>query len=71
MADKKAPAAPQKNKAQKVNNSHRWDLLHVPKSVKIWAAMDSMRHGSNFKQNIKMLGEADRDWRRYGYLVIP
>ena len=62
---KKKEAAPKEKKARGPKNT----TLKVSKSAKIIAAMGSLR-GFNFRETIRLLGEAEATYKAGGRLVF-
>ncbi len=65
-AAKKSEDAPVRAKGHK---HVRADLLKVSKSVKIAAAMGSL-NGHSFRNTIRIMGEAEDNYKRYGRLIL-
>lgn len=62
---KKKEAAPKVKKVRATKNT----LLRVSKAAKIMAAMGAMR-GVNFRQSIRLFGEAEAEYKANGRLVF-
>lgn len=58
-----------KSAGEGVKLNRRADVLKVSKESKIWAAFASLR-GINHRTMIKIMGEAEDNYKRYGRLII-
>jgi len=62
---KEAPVKEKKKKPQ----AKKSNTINVSKSVKIMATMGQLR-GQNFRQTIRLLGEAEDEFKRNGRLIL-
>lgn len=67
MSQKKKEA-PVKEK-KKNPPAKKSNTINVSKSVKIMATM-GQRHGQNFRQTIRLLGEAEDEFKTHGRLIL-